>query len=83
MKDELSIERIEGMPGISKGVVIRNFLIPLSGGGIAVVKIPVPMSESDFDQLTGTLNAWKAALVWPDDKTQGGRLLPPLLEIDD
>ena len=51
-------------PGV-ENVVVRDFLIPLISGGIAVVKIPVPMSEPDFTQLTATLQAWKAALVRP------------------
>jgi hypothetical protein len=33
------------------------------GGGLAVIKVPVPMSQADFKQITGTLKAWKSALV--------------------
>lgn len=49
--------------------VVRDFPIPLISGGVAVVKVPVPMSEADFAQLTGTLAAWKAALVRKSDDT--------------
>jgi hypothetical protein len=43
-------------------------------GGIAVVKVPFPMSVADFQQLTSTLKAWKPALTGsaldgdPDDE---------------
>lgn len=47
-------------------VVVRDFPIPLLSGGIAVVKVPVPMTEDDFSQLTGTLQAWKKALTKQD-----------------
>ncbi len=40
---------------------VRQFLIPLSSGGLAVV--PVPMSAADFKQITDTLEMWKVALV--------------------
>jgi hypothetical protein len=43
--------------------IVRDFQIPLISGGVAVVKVPVPMSEADFAQLTGTLEVWKQALV--------------------
>ena len=43
--------------------VAREFPIPLMSGGIAVVKVPFPMSTADFDQLTSTLDAWKPALT--------------------
>jgi len=48
---------------MTQQVVIRNFAIPLRAGGIAVVSVPVPMSEEDFDVLMKTLESWKAALV--------------------
>ena len=41
----------------------RTFLVPLLNGGLATVRVPVPMSEADFAQLTGTLQIWKPALV--------------------
>jgi hypothetical protein len=50
-------------PQDATDVVVRDFPIPLISGGLAVVKVPVPMSEEDFQQLTGTLTAWKSALV--------------------
>lgn len=43
--------------------VIRDFPIPLMSGGIAVVKVPFPMSKEDFDQLQATLTAWEKALT--------------------
>ena len=50
-------------PPKSENVIVRDFPIPLISGGLAVIKIPVPMSESDFKQITGTLEAWKEAIV--------------------
>ena len=47
-------------PPRDDNAVIRDFPIPLISGGVAVVKVPVPMSELDFEQLTNTLQAWKA-----------------------
>ena len=43
--------------------VIREFAIPLPSGGIAVVKVPFPMSNDDFDQIQETLMAWRKSLV--------------------
>lgn len=53
------------LPPKDETPVVRDFPIPLMSGGVAVVKVPVPMSESDFDQIKGTLEAWKSALVRP------------------
>ena len=47
----------------SSNAVVRDFPIPLTSGGLAVLKVPVPMSETDFKQITGTLEVWKSALV--------------------
>ena len=52
-------------PPRAENVVVRDFPIPLISGGVAIVKVPVPMSELDFAQLTGTLQRWKTALVRP------------------
>ena len=48
--------------------IIRSFQIPLMGGGIAVVQIPVPMSEGNFAQIIETLHIWEIALVQPDER---------------
>lgn len=42
---------------------VRDFPVPLMSGGIAVLRVPFPMSEDDFQQLYATLHAWKKALV--------------------
>lgn len=42
---------------------VRDFPVPLISGGIAVLRVPFPMSEDDFAQLESTLHAWKKALV--------------------
>ena len=42
---------------------VRDFSVPLISGGIAVLRVPFPMSEDDFKQLNATLKAWKKALV--------------------
>ncbi len=60
-------------PPHSDNVTIRDFAIPLISGGLAVVKVPVPMSELDFKQLTGTLTAWKAALVRKEENPPTGQ----------
>ena len=52
------------VPPVKNGsVVIRDFPIPLMSGGIAVVQVPFPMTEADFNQLSATLKAWKPALT--------------------
>jgi hypothetical protein len=42
---------------------VREFPIPLLSGGIAVVKLPFPMSKDDFKHFTATLTAWEPALT--------------------
>ncbi len=54
-------------------VTVRQFLIPLSSGGLAVVNVPVPMSEADFKQITDTLEMWKVALVQEPSCEEGIR----------
>lgn len=41
----------------------RDFSIPLISGKIAMLRIPFPMSEADYEQLAETLRAWRKALV--------------------
>lgn len=48
--------------------VVRDFPIPLISGGIAVVKVPFPMSPADFTQIISTLEAWKPALTMQQKK---------------
>lgn len=50
-------------------VTVRDFPIPLISGGVAVLKVPVPMSDADFAQIAGTLKAWKMALVEHGEST--------------
>lgn len=45
-----------------------DFPVPLPSGGIALLRVPFPMSEDDFTQLNETLKAWKKALVTPSPK---------------
>lgn len=40
-----------------------DFLIPLISGKIAILRVPFPMSEEDFEQLDSTMRIWKKALV--------------------
>lgn len=42
---------------------VQELTLPLLGGGMAILKAPVPMSEANFKQLSAVLNAMKAALV--------------------
>lgn len=42
---------------------VQELTLPLLGGGMAILKVPVPMSEANFKQLSNVLNAMKAALV--------------------
>ena len=48
---------------VPTGSVMRDFPVPLISGGIAMLRVPFPMSEADFGQLSATLKAWKPALV--------------------
>lgn len=47
---------------------------PLIGGGMATLAVPIPLSEENFDYLTGmlgsTLEGMKKALVRAEAKTQ-------------
>jgi hypothetical protein len=42
---------------------VQEFPVPLPSGAIAAFKIPFPMSEEDFNQYSGLLTAYKAAVV--------------------
>ena len=53
-----------------EGAVAQDFPIPLISGGIAVLRVPFPMSEADFEQLSSTLHAWKSALVRAEQETE-------------
>lgn len=44
-------------------VEIRDITLPLIGGGMAVLRIPVPLSEENFDFLTSLLGSMKKALI--------------------
>lgn len=50
--------------------MIRDFPVPLISGGVAVLQVPFPMSEEDYEQLTATLTAWKRALVGPREERE-------------
>jgi hypothetical protein len=41
----------------------KNFMLPLIGGDVAVIQVPHPMTEANFNILTSVLNAMKSALV--------------------
>lgn len=51
------------LPGATKKRDIREFLLPLPGGTLAAIKVPFPMTESEFTSLTGILTALKDGLV--------------------
>jgi hypothetical protein len=53
------------VPSKSPSIIgsVREFPVPLPSGAIAAFKIPFPMSEEDFNQYSGLLTAYKAAIV--------------------
>jgi hypothetical protein len=42
---------------------VREFLVPLDGGGNAVIRLPLSLSTNDLERIAATLISWKTALV--------------------
>jgi hypothetical protein len=56
--------------------VIRELTIPLIGGGLAVLKAPLPLSDDNYALVTAFLQTMKPALVAPPSRPAAAQSLP-------
>lgn len=55
------------VPLAETDVQIQKLTIPLIGGGMAILSVPVPLSKQNFDHLVSMINAMGVALVAQDE----------------